>query len=106
MTAEARSHGYPSWSCTANLAAVPPQAIRERSQAPNTAPRAMKEDMGKLSPIESEFDSTEDAEAYDRWFRAKVEASMADARPGVPHATVMAELDDIIDQAERRSRAR
>ena len=61
--------------------------------------------MGKLSPIESEFDSTEDAEAYERWFRAKVEASLADVRPAVPHASVMADLDDIIDQAELRSRA-
>ncbi len=62
--------------------------------------------MGKLSPIESEFDSTEQAEAYERWFRAKVEASLADPRPLVPHAAVMAELDDLIDQAERRPRAR
>jgi len=59
--------------------------------------------MAKLSPIESEFDSTEDAEAYERWFRAKVKASLADLRPSLPHATVMAELDDLIDQAERRS---
>ena len=60
-----------------------------------------KQAMGKLSPIESEFDSTEEAEAYDGWFRAKVEASLADQRPPIPHATVMAELDAIIDQAER-----
>ncbi len=62
--------------------------------------------MGKLSPIESEFESTEDAEAYERWFRAKVEASLKDPRPAVPHATVMAELDAIIDEAERRAKQR
>lgn len=62
--------------------------------------------MGKLSPIESEFGSTEEAEAYERWFRAKVEASLADPRPPVPHATVMAELNDLIDQAEHRSKRR
>ena len=62
--------------------------------------------MGKLSPIESEFDNTEEAEAYERWFRAKVEDSLADPRPPVPHAAVMAGLDDLIDQAERRSRKR
>lgn len=62
--------------------------------------------MGKLSPIDPEFGSTEEAEAYERWFRAKVEASLADPRPPVPHATVMTELDYIIDQAGRRSRAR
>ncbi len=62
--------------------------------------------MGKLSPIESEFGSTEEAEAYEQWFRANVEASLADPRPLASHAEVMAELDDIIDRAERRSRAR
>jgi hypothetical protein len=61
--------------------------------------------MSKLSPIESEFATTEDAEAYERWFRTKVEASLADRRPAVPHATVMAELDSIIDDAERRADA-
>jgi hypothetical protein len=34
--------------------------------------------MAKLSPIESEFESDEEAEAYDLWFRAKVEASLKD----------------------------
>ncbi len=62
--------------------------------------------MVKLSPIESEFDSTEDAEAYDRWFRAKVQVSLDDGRVSVPHATVMAELDAIIDETERPSRVR
>lgn len=59
--------------------------------------------MGKLSPIESEFSTTEDAEAYERWFRAKVEASLADRRPVVLHPTVMAELDRIIDEAEQHA---
>jgi hypothetical protein len=58
--------------------------------------------MSKLSPIESEFDSTEDANAYERWFLGKVEASLADQRPAIPHTTAMAELDHIIDQAERK----
>jgi len=59
--------------------------------------------MGKLSPIESEFDSTEQAEAYDRWFRTKVEASLADKRPPVPHERVMDELDYALQDAEQRS---
>ena len=53
--------------------------------------------MNKLSPIVSEFETEEEAEAYDKWFRAKVEASLADPRPGVPHDQVMAELSAIID---------
>ena len=59
--------------------------------------------MGKLSPIESEFDSTEDRDAYERWFQAKVKASLADHRPALPHAELMAELDDIIDGAAQRA---
>ncbi len=57
--------------------------------------------MPKLSPIESEFETTEQAEAYDRWLRAKVQASLADPNPSVPHDAVMLELDRIIAEAER-----
>lgn len=57
--------------------------------------------MAVLSPIESEFASTEEAEAYDRWFRAKVRDSLGDPRPGIPHDQVMAEMDAIIAEAER-----
>ncbi len=60
--------------------------------------------MPALSPIESEFATTEDAEAYDRWFRAKVQTSLDDPRPGIPHDQVMAEMDAIISDAERRHR--
>jgi hypothetical protein len=48
--------------------------------------------MNKLSPIVSEFETKEDAEAYDRWFRAKVAASLADPRPPVPHDAAMARI--------------
>jgi hypothetical protein len=41
--------------------------------------------MTMLSPIESEFAATEDAEAYGAWFRAKVEKSLASKGPGIPH---------------------
>jgi hypothetical protein len=60
--------------------------------------------MPALSPIESEFSSTEEAEAYGRWFRAKVRASLADPRPSLPHDAVMAELDAIIAEAEQQLR--
>lgn len=43
-----------------------------------------------LSPIESEFATTEEAEAYDRWLRAKVQKSLDDPRPNIPHDQVMA----------------
>lgn len=60
--------------------------------------------MTALSPIESEFATTEEAEAYDRWFRAKVRASLDDPRPGIPHDEMMAEIDAIISAAEQRDR--
>ncbi len=53
-----------------------------------------------LSPIVSEFETEEQAISHDRWFRAKVQASLADLRPAVPHDEVMARMDAIIEQAE------
>lgn len=57
-----------------------------------------------LDPLVPEFATTEEAEAYDRWFRAKVEKSLADPRLGIPHDQVMAEVDTIIAVAEQRRR--
>jgi hypothetical protein len=48
--------------------------------------------MAKLDPIVSEFESDEAAEAYDVWFRAQVEAALAETGPGIPHEQVMAEI--------------
>ncbi len=53
--------------------------------------------MAKLTPIESEFATSEEAEAYDAWFRAKVEQAMASTTPPIPHEEVMAQLRVIID---------
>ena len=61
--------------------------------------------MAKLDPRASEFDSTEAAEAYDAWFRAKVEAALADDRPSIPHDEVMAEMEAIIKTAADRRRS-
>ena len=54
--------------------------------------------MAKLSPIESEFATTEEAEAYDAWFRAKVEKAMASTAPRIPHDEVMAMAQAIIEK--------
>ncbi|HBK46867.1 MAG TPA: hypothetical protein DDZ67_10635 [Xanthomonadaceae bacterium] len=56
----------------------------------------------KLDPRVSEFETEEAAASYDRWFRAKVEASQKDTRPRIPHDQVMAEVEAIIQAAERR----
>jgi hypothetical protein len=59
--------------------------------------------MPKLSPIVSEFDSTEDEEAYDVWFRAKVQASLDDKRQTIPHDEAMAQMRAVIDKARRKT---
>jgi hypothetical protein len=61
--------------------------------------------MTKMSSIESEFATTEDADAHDRWFRAKVEAALASNEPLIPHDAVMAEVKEILD-AKRNAKSR
>lgn len=61
--------------------------------------------MTKLSPIVSEFETEEEAQAYDKWFRAKVEASLADPRPSVPHEQVMAQARALLDSKASKKRA-
>lgn len=57
--------------------------------------------MTKLSPIESEFATTEEAEAYDAWFRAKIESRLTSKAPGIPHDEVMARMQAIIDRRKK-----
>ena len=51
---------------------------------------------------ESEIETEEHAARYDRWFRNKVAASLADPGPSTPHGEVMARIDAIIEEAERK----
>jgi len=60
--------------------------------------------MNKYSPLVSEFGSAEEEAAYNEWFRKKVEESLADPRPPVPHDQVMAEMQAIIDKAKARAK--
>ncbi|MCP8892645.1 type II toxin-antitoxin system RelB family antitoxin [Sphingomonas faeni] len=48
--------------------------------------------------IESEFATTEDADAYDAWFRAKVEKAMTSTAPGIPHDQVMTMVQEVIEK--------
>jgi hypothetical protein len=57
--------------------------------------------MPTLSPLESEFGSTEEAEAYDRWFRAKVEAALASTGEKIPHDDAMAKVRALIESKRR-----
>lgn len=54
--------------------------------------------MTKLTPIESEFATTEDAESHDAWVRAKVERALASTKPRIPHDEVMAKAQAILDK--------
>ncbi|WP_283190664.1 antitoxin [Pseudomonas sp. PMCC200344] len=57
----------------------------------------------ELSPIVSKFETEEQAASYDRWFRAKVQASLDDQRPNVPHDQVMADVRSLLE-AKRTKR--
>jgi hypothetical protein len=55
--------------------------------------------MNEQSPIVPEFDTPEQAAAYEKWLREKVARSLADPRPTVPHDEAMARARAIIDKA-------
>lgn len=57
----------------------------------------------RLDPIISEFETLEEAERYDKWLRAEVEASLSDPAPSIPHDQVFAEMDALI-AAKRKAR--
>ena len=44
---------------------------------------------------------TVDPDAYDAWFRAKVQEALADPRPAMPHAQVLQEARALIDGQSR-----
>jgi hypothetical protein len=54
-----------------------------------------------LSPIESEFQTTDEALSYERWFRAKVQKSLDDPRPNIPHDQVMAEMRQLLEDKRK-----
>ncbi|WGK88922.1 antitoxin [Pseudomonas migulae] len=51
----------------------------------------------ELSPTVSGFETEEQAASYDLWFRAKVQASLDDPRPNIPHDQVMADMRALIE---------
>lgn len=44
---------------------------------------------------------TTDPDAYDAWFRAKVQEALADSHPTTPHDQVMQEARALIDEKRR-----
>lgn len=57
------------------------------------------------SPIEPEFDTAEDAAAYDRWFREQVQEAIDDPRSAIPHDQVMAEMRALIASKRKNPKA-
>jgi hypothetical protein len=51
-----------------------------------------------LSPIVSEFETQAKADAYEQWFKAKVQASLNDPRPKISHADAIALLEKNLSQ--------
>lgn len=49
-----------------------------------------------------EFETEEQAASYDRWFRAKVQASLDDPRPNIRHDQVMAEMRALIESKRKK----
>lgn len=56
----------------------------------------------KLDPIISEFETEEQASLYDRWLRARVQASLDDPRPDIPHEEAMRQTREAISRAAGR----
>jgi hypothetical protein len=58
--------------------------------------------MNARSPIVSEFDTPEQAAAYEKWLNEKVAASLADGRPTVAHDEAIGRARKIVKAARRR----
>lgn len=50
-----------------------------------------------LSPLVSEFETEEQEASYTAWLKAKVQASLDDPRPNIPHDQVMARMRAMLD---------
>lgn len=57
----------------------------------------------RLDPIVSEFETQEQADSYDRWFRERVQRSLDDPRPSIPHDEAMARVRAVIEAKRRRA---
>ena len=56
----------------------------------------------ELSPIVSGLETKEQAAGHDRWLRAKVQASIENPRPNVPHDQVMADMRALIESKRNK----
>ena len=64
-----------------------------------------KKEPTRLDPIISEFATQEEADEYDAWFRKKVQESLDDPGPDIPHEEVMRQVRETIERAAARGLA-
>ena len=55
----------------------------------------------QLDPLISPFDTQEQADSYGLWFRERIQRSLDDPRPSIPHDDVMAEMRTLIESKKR-----
>jgi hypothetical protein len=60
----------------------------------------------QLDPIVTEFDTTESANSYDRWFHAKVNESLDDPRPSIPHDEVSGKMRALLAEKAQKEQKR
>ncbi len=53
-----------------------------------------------LSPLVSEFETTEQEESYLTWLKGKVQKSLADTRPNVSHDQVLFEMRALLQSSK------
>ncbi len=51
----------------------------------------------EYDPLVSDFESKEHEESYTAWLRTKIQQSISDPRPRIPHDVVMAEMRALLD---------
>ena len=59
----------------------------------------------QLDPIISEFDTQEEADAYDAWFRAKVQEAIDSKKPRIPHDEVVRRMEERLAKLRARAKA-
>jgi hypothetical protein len=59
----------------------------------------------KLDPRVSEFETEEQAESYDRWFREKVQHALDNPGKLTPHAEAMARVRETIKRVAKKKSA-
>ena len=58
-----------------------------------------------LSPLVSEFETEEQETSYTAWLKAKVQTSLNDTHPNIPHDQVMAKMRAMLDAKKQANAA-